>query len=72
MTGRVLESFHLRPKDSRHFGFAQPSCRLYKRLKHHLQIKGRAADDFEDIGGSGLLLKRLRAARSAVGYSRWR
>ena len=34
-----------------------------QRIEHRLQIEGRAADDLEHVGGGGLLLQRLRAAR---------
>src|SRR5262245_27907087 len=41
------------------FRFAQPSSRLHEGVQHHLQVKRRTADDLEDIGGGGLLLKRF-------------
>ena len=34
-----------------------------KRIEHRLQIERRAADDLEHVGGGGLLLQRIRAAR---------
>ena len=42
---------------------AQPGRRLDQRVEHRLQIEGRAADDLEHVGGGGLLLQRIRAAR---------
>ena len=42
---------------------AQASRRLGKRLEHGLQIERRAADDLEHVGGGGLLLQLIRAAR---------
>src|SRR5262245_4027705 len=38
---------------------AKPRGRLDKRVKHRLQIEGRAADDLEHVGGCGLLLQRF-------------
>jgi len=38
---------------------AQLGCRFDQRIKHDLQIKGRAADYLEHVGGGGLLLQRL-------------
>src|SRR5215472_10712512 len=32
---------------------------MYERVKHRLQIEGRAADDLEHVGSGGLLLQRL-------------
>jgi hypothetical protein len=40
-------------------GLAQPRRRLDKRIEHHLQIEGRAADHLEHVGGGGLLLQRF-------------
>src|SRR5262245_13944937 len=40
-------------------GLAQPRRRLDQRVEHSLQVEGRAADDLEHIGGSGLLLQRF-------------
>src|SRR5262249_32199523 len=45
--------------DRSHVCIAQPDCRLDERIKHGLQIEGRAADDLEHVGSSGLLLQRL-------------
>ena len=41
------------------FGIAKPGCRFNQRVEHDLQIKGRATDDYEDVGGGGLLLERF-------------
>ena len=38
---------------------AQLCGRLNQRIEHRLQIEGRAADDFEHVGGGGLLLQRF-------------
>src|SRR5262245_29606019 len=43
--------------DRRSIRLAEPRCRLTKRVKHGLQIKGRAAYDFEYVCGGGLLLQ---------------
>src|SRR5262249_11576354 len=42
-----------------HVRVAQSDSRFDKRIKHPLQIEGRAADHFEHVGGGGLLLKRF-------------
>ncbi|HEX8809782.1 MAG TPA: hypothetical protein VF760_12395, partial [Xanthobacteraceae bacterium] len=38
---------------------AEPPGALDQRVKHRLQIEGRAANDLEHVGRGGLLLKRL-------------
>src|SRR5262249_33886324 len=40
-------------------GLAQLSSRFNERLQHRLEVKRRAADDLEHVGGGGLLLQRL-------------
>src|SRR5262249_26692518 len=45
--------------DRRHVRLAQPGGRFDQRAQHRLQIKSRAADDLEHVGGGGLLLQRL-------------
>src|SRR5262249_61615017 len=40
-------------------GVAQSGRRLDQGVKYRLQIEGRAADNLEYVGGSGLLLQRL-------------
>ena len=45
--------------DSADIGFAQAARRGNQCVENRLQIEGRAADDLQHIGGSGLLLKRL-------------
>ena len=40
-------------------GFAQVHRRFGQRVEHRLQIERRAADDFEHVGGGGLLLQRF-------------
>src|SRR5215472_15948779 len=42
-------------------------CWAAKRIKHCLQIEGRAADDLEHVGGRGLLLPRLGQFLCQVG-----
>ena len=32
---------------------------LHERIEHSLQVEGRAADNFQHVGGGGLLLKRF-------------
>ena len=36
---------------------AQPCGRLDQCIEHRLQVEGRAADDFENVSGRGLLLQ---------------
>ena len=48
-----------RTTDRRHIGLAKPGDRFDQRIKHCLQIEGRAADDLEHVGGGGLLLQRF-------------
>ena len=43
------------------------AAKFHKRIQYGLEIKGRAADDLEYVGGGSLLLQRF--ARSSV---RWR
>ena len=45
--------------DGPHIRLAQPDRRLHQRIQHHLEIKRRAADDLEHVGGGCLLLQRL-------------
>ena len=49
--------FALLPIDRCHLSFAKPSRRLDQRVEHRLQIKSRAADNLEHVGGGGLLLQ---------------
>jgi hypothetical protein len=46
-------------RDLRHVRIAQPGNRLDKSLQDSLQAERRATDDFQDVGGGGLLLPRL-------------
>ena len=48
-----------RQPDVGYLCLAQPGGRLHKCVEHRLQIERPAADDLENIGGGGLLLKRL-------------
>jgi hypothetical protein len=41
-------------------GITQSSRRFDQRVEHSLQIERRAADDFQHVGGRGLLFSRLR------------
>jgi hypothetical protein len=43
-------------KDEAQISPAKLSGRLGQCVEHDLQVKGRAADDFENVGGRGLLL----------------
>jgi hypothetical protein len=36
---------------------AKAGCRFCKRIEHRLQVESGAADDFEHVGGGGLLLQ---------------
>src|SRR5215471_17219446 len=42
-----------------HVGLAEPRCRFPKGIENRLQVKGRAADNLEHVGGGSLLLQRL-------------
>ena len=46
---------------------AQPRRRFDQRIEHRLEVKGRAADHLEHVGGGGLLLQRLRKVLSCFG-----
>ena len=46
-------------REGAHVGAAEPSRQFQQRLQDRLQIEGRATDDFEHVGGGGLLLQRL-------------
>src|SRR5262245_14327430 len=48
-----------RKPDVRQLRHAQSSSGFDQRLKHGLQIEGRAADDLEHVRRGGLLLQRL-------------
>src|SRR5262249_1525199 len=39
--------------------FAEADSRFDKRVEHCFEVEGRAADDFEHVGSSGLLLQRF-------------
>jgi len=54
-----IVSFTLWPTYDYCVRLAQPGSRMDERIEHGLQIKGRAADDLEHVGGGGLLLKRF-------------
>ena len=53
------EQAALLPSNRRLVGIAELGGRLDQRLQHRLKIERRAADDFEHVGGGGLLLERL-------------
>jgi hypothetical protein len=38
---------------------------MRERIQHRLQVEGRATDDFEHVGGGGLLLQRLGEFKGA-------
>ena len=50
-------------KDDALVSRAKPRCRFGQRVEHSLQIEGGPADEFEHLGGRGLLLQRLVRAR---------
>jgi hypothetical protein len=52
-----METFTVAAHHQRHMGVAQLGHRLDQRIEHRLQVEGRAADDFEHVGGGGLLLE---------------
>src|SRR3954464_7304634 len=55
-------------RNRRHVRFAKPRRRFDQSIEHCLQIERRAADDLEDVGGGGLLLKGLRKIARARLY----
>src|SRR4029077_11641734 len=48
-----------RPPNDCHLCTAQARCGLDQGVEDRLQVKGRAADDLEHIGGGRLLLQRF-------------
>ena len=59
----------LQAGDGREIRVAQATRRLDQRVEHGLQIKCRAANDLEYVGGGGLLLKRLASPLSSRVFS---
>src|SRR5216683_7672694 len=57
--GRTKENAIGAARDRALIGIAKPGCRFNQRVEHSLEIKGRATDDLEDVGGGGLLLERF-------------
>ena len=67
--GTQVKRLALAAEQESGFGFAQARRRLHERVEHRLQIKSRAADDLEHIGGCGLLLQRfLQLARPLLHF----
>src|SRR5262249_28811886 len=57
--------------NGRHVRLTKAGRRLDQRIEHRLQIEGRAADDLEDVGGSGLLLQGFaQLIKPARGFDR--
>ena len=56
-------SFALRSTYDDRVGLAKARRRFDECVEHRLQIEGRAADHLEHVGGGGLLLQAIRAAR---------
>src|SRR5262249_52111496 len=59
VTSDLPVGFVLLARNGSQVRLAQPCRRFDQRIEHGLQIEGRAADDLEHVGGSGLLLQRL-------------
>ena len=57
--GRHTNEIAIVSVDESPFRFAQPRRRFSERIEHRLQVKGRAADDLEHVGGGRLLLQRF-------------
>src|SRR5436190_24398265 len=57
--GGVVISRVFLARDGGHVGLAQSRRRFGQRIQHGLEVKGRAADDLEYVGGGGLLLQRF-------------
>src|SRR5262245_36524323 len=72
--GRIAVSRHCtidvadRQKNKGILGFAESGCRFYQRVENLLQIKRRAANDLEHVGGCGLLPQGLREVASENAY----
>ncbi len=56
-----------RARDVSHVGLAQPHRRFDQRVEHRFEIEGRAADDFQHVGGGGLLLQRFAQLAEQTG-----
>src|SRR5262249_8870724 len=56
---RKTEIFTIELENVSARGAAKPRRALDQGLQHGLQIESRAADDFEGVGGRGLLLQRF-------------
>ena len=53
----TLIDFTVTTKQQTTFRLAQANSRLDQRIEHALEIERRTADDFEHVGGCGLLLE---------------
>ena len=58
VSGRAIE-VAITSEEKGAIRFTQSGCRLDQRIEHRLQIEGRSADNFEHVGGGGLLLQRF-------------
>ena len=56
---RAIETSVSLARDGCLIGFTEPRRGFDERLQHGLQIEGRAADNFQHVGGCGLLLQRF-------------
>ena len=61
--GDPAENFTIAFEQPGLVGVAQPCHQFDQGIEHSLQIEGGAADHLEHVGGGGLLLQGLRAAR---------
>ena len=57
--GDPAEKISLALEQPSMISFAQPGSRFGQCVEYRLQVERRAADDFEHIGGGGLLLQRF-------------
>src|SRR5260370_22147117 len=59
-TGGEAENLRITKKNVSVVGVAKPRRRFNQSIEYCLQIKSRAADDLQHIGGCGLLLQPFR------------
>ena len=58
-----LQQLAVEAEDECFLRLAEPRRAFDEGIEHGLQVEGRAADDFEHVGGRGLLLQAIRVAR---------
>src|SRR5262245_39360112 len=73
VAGREMICTIAQLKDECALRLAQVGRRLDQRIEYGLQVEGRSADDFQYVGGSGLLLDRkstrLNSSHLGISYA---